>query len=553
MNSDRPSTSVTDVDPSQSWRLRHRTATGFAIVVTLFVALIARLLWISTIAAEGLTERALAQRVAHLPVRGGQTEILDRNLIPLGLTKKSLYAAVSGEQGRDQLASALADLTGYSVNKVKEHLDGPYQGIWQWPNPLSEAQWAALRGQKVTGLMPVLRDQVDHMLATHLVGGPEAGLIGHPANAVSSVPSLQTLAVPHDPDGQPLSGLIRLTTISADALPRDLVTSIDGQIQSMVEQVMCRTMERGAVVVMDPTTGEVLAMASSPGYHPDSIAEIITTSHASAPLINRALSFYPPGSVFKLLVAGAALEEGAIREDDHFFCPGYVDVGDVRIACTGFHGEMVLEQAIMESCNAAFVDIGLRLGYTQWRRYAELLGIGSSRHLPVIEDQGQLDFPYQPPIYDGDLANLSIGQGRLLVTPLDIAILYSTIANGGAYHDPVVVLGRRALNGTVVRQQQSKSEHRLWSYEVNLKLLRALRMTVSSGTGKAADSTLVAIAGKSGTAETGKPGINHAWFAAMAPYEDPEIVVVVFVEDGQRGGQVAGPIAKEIIERIMKE
>ncbi len=553
MENDQSSIQITEPGSSESWRLRYRSTTGFTVIAILFVALLARLLWIATVDAEWLTEKALAQRVAYVPVSSEQTEILDRNLIPLALTEKRLFAAVAGEEGHAQLANALTRLTGKSLEAVTAQMDGPYDGIWLWPEPLTEAQWVALRGDGVPGLSPVLRDHLTHMLATHLVGGAEAGLVGHSANGITSVAPVQSLAIPHDTSGQPLAGLIRLTTIAADARPRDLITTIDGQIQSAVEQVMARTMERGAVVVMEPKTGEVLAIASAPGYHPDEIAAVIEADPESAPLLNRALSFYPPGSVFKLLVAGAALEEGAINADDRFYCPGYADVGDVRIACTGAHGELSLEQAVMESCNASFIEIGLKLGYTDWRRYAELLGVGSSRRLPVIEDQEQVDFPYQPPIYDGDLANLSIGQGRLLATPLDIAVLYSAIANGGSYRDPQVVLGRRSLNGTVIRDQRVGSLHRLWSEQVNSRLLRALRLTVSSGTGRAADSSSVEIAGKSGTAETGKPGVNHAWFAAMAPYDDPEIVVVVFVEEGQRGGQVAGPIAREIIERILHD
>ncbi|MGE5652947.1 MAG: penicillin-binding transpeptidase domain-containing protein, partial [Bacillota bacterium] len=364
---------ISELDEPQAWRLRFRSTAGFTLIAMLFLALTARLFWIATVAADQLTAEALAQRTSHVPVSTEQTQILDRNLIPLGLTEKRLYAAVSGEAGLNQLAKAISALTGKSLGTVLGQMEGPYQGAWLWPDPLNEAQWAALRGEAVAGLVPVLRDHVTHMLATHLVGGPQAVLIGCPVNGIARVAPVQSLAIPHDAVGQPLSGLVHLATANADAKPRDLVTTIDGQIQSMVEQVMSRTMERGAVVVMEPKSGDILAMASAPGYHPDDLAEIISANPNSAPLLNRALSFYPPGSVFKLLVAGAALEEGSIHADDRFYCPGYAQIGDVRIACTGYHGEMGLEQAIMESCNAAFVEIGSRLGYTDWRHYAELL------------------------------------------------------------------------------------------------------------------------------------------------------------------------------------
>ena len=348
-------------------------------------------------------------------------------------------------------------------------------------------------------------------------------------------------------------------------------TTVDRRIQEAAERAMAG--HAGAVVVMDPRTGDVLAMTSSPAFPLDRLTGNLDRDEwvrlvrdPMAPLMNRALQGqYPPASIFKIIVAAAGLQEGSLTPMDRVYCNGEFHLGNWTFKDwkPGGHGHVDLHSALAQSCDIFFYQAGLKVGADAMARYAHAFGLGA----PTGIDLGGERFGLVPfsggrtrskrPWQAGDTVNMSIGQGQLLVTPLQIARMMSAVANGGVLWKPRLVQRVERADGTLAYESSSKMTDRVELSPVVWTFLRhALVDVVKDGTGALARLPGVDIAGKTGTAQTtakndaASKGQDHAWFASFAPADDPQVVVVVLVERGGHGGQVAAPIARQIYEAI---
>lgn len=350
-----------------------------------------------------------------------------------------------------------------------------------------------------------------------------------------------------------------------------VITTIDRRIQEVAERAM--TGKAGSVVVMDPRNGDVLAMTSSPAFPLDRLTGNVDRDEwvrlvkdPMTPLMNRALQGqYPPGSVFKIVVAAAGLQEGSITPMDRVHCTGEFSLGNWTFKDwkKGGHGSMDLRSAISQSCDVYFYTAGLKIGADAIARYAHAFGLGAPTGIDLGGERFGL-VPLSPsqrlrlkrPWLPGDTVNISIGQGQLLVTPLQVARMLAAVANGGILWKPRLVQRVERADGTLAYSTESKMTDRaelspvVWSF-----LRNALSAAVKEGTGVAARLPGLDIAGKTGTAQTiaksdSAKGQDHAWFASFAPADDPQVVVVVFVERGGHGGDAAAPIARQIYEAI---
>jgi penicillin-binding protein 2 len=329
------------------------------------------------------------------------------------------------------------------------------------------------------------------------------------------------------------------------------------------------------VVVLDPRNGDVLAMTSSPAFALDRFtgnldrdAWLRLVRDPMTPLMNRALqSQYAPGSVFKIVVAAAGLQEGTLAPMDHTYCNGEFHMGGWTFKDwkQGGHGHVDLRRAITQSCNVFFYQYGLKVGPEAIGRYARAFGLGAPTGIDLGGEKPGLVPMVTPARHRGrgwqagDTVNISIGQGRLLVTPMQIAGLMSAVANGGIVWKPRLVQRVERADGTLAYQSSSKMARQVdlapavWAF-----LRSALTGVVNEGTGAAAKVPGILVAGKTGTAQSiaksdASKGQDHAWFASFAPADDPQVVVVVFVERGGKGGQVAAPIARQIYQAIFLE
>lgn len=361
----------------------------------------------------------------------------------------------------------------------------------------------------------------------------------------------------------------------------DIYLTIDLDVQRAAEEALDN--RSGAVVAMDPNTGDILAIASHPNFDPNLFSRGISakdwerlTNDPTHPLYNRAVqSVYPPGSIFKIIPALAGLDTGAIKPDDKVICNGFIKYGRHTFRCWNRkgHGTVSFHKAIVESCDVYFYIMGERIGFERIALYAQKMGMGSPTGIKLPDEKAGLvptpEWKQQKigePWYAGDTYINTIGQGFVLVSPIQAARMISAVANGGIFYRPRLILKtRNRETGEIVKYAPEKSDLRAVIDRVALDQVRkALYGVVNEpgGTGRAAMLGMVHVAGKTGTAqvvaqkEPGKklaPHLeDHAWFVAYAPVEDPQIAVAVIVENSGQGGRVAAPVAKKVLEAYFK-
>jgi len=352
--------------------------------------------------------------------------------------------------------------------------------------------------------------------------------------------------------------------------------TIDRRIQEAAEAAMAG--KKGSVVAMNPTTGEILAMVSRPSFDPNLFAQRISgedwqriATDASHPLQNRAFQAqYPPGSIFKLIVAIAGLESGALTPETRFSDPGYFMLGNHKFDDwkKGGHGSLDLRGAIVNSCNVYFYQAGLRTGIDEIVRVSRDFGLGEPPGLGLGDEaKGSLPNPNaksrgQGPWTAGNTVVSSIGQGLVVTSPMQLLAMVSAIANGGTIYRPWVVKKIVALSGEVLEEYEPEAIRRVDVKPETLAFVRqAMLGVVDEGTGARSKIPGVPIGGKTGTAQVVKKGEekrnpdvkDHAWFASFAPVNNPKIAVVVLVENGGFGGLVAAPVAKAVYEAAFRE
>lgn len=333
---------------------------------------------------------------------------------------------------------------------------------------------------------------------------------------------------------------------------------------TIVERAQALARERleglsGAVVALDPKTGAVLVLASSPAYDPAAITktheswELFSTDPQSPGLDRAVQGLYPPGSVFKPLTAAAALESGAVSVDTEYTCGGVLKVGDRDLRCwkAEGHGTLNLAGAVAQSCNVYFAQLGEALGTEALSNYAAETGLFARPPLELPANAVAAARLRTQATDDLAAASYALGQGDLLVTPFAVAQLAAAIANGGELMRPHLVKAVLAPDGRVRYAIQPAVERRALR-ETTVRLLAGMMQSaVESGTGQAAQIEGLQVAGKTGSAQT-PLGDAHAWFIGFAPVQDPRVAVAVIVEHGGSGGAAAAPIARDIMEALLR-
>ncbi|MDD2679542.1 MAG: penicillin-binding protein 2 [Candidatus Omnitrophica bacterium] len=340
---------------------------------------------------------------------------------------------------------------------------------------------------------------------------------------------------------------------------KDIQLTLNIKIQKIAEDYLSG--RKGCVIIMDPYTGEIFAMASSPAFKPEAFAEKNNSAissllnNSNSPLMNRAVSAAcAPASVFKLVVASAALENKKINLNTSFVCQGSTLIGRREFKCWNTHGAQNLQEAITHSCDVFFYKTGLLVGPQGIHDYALKLGFArtSGFELPY-EVPGFIPSPLWRKInkfknwFDGDTANMSIGQGEVLVTPLQVTRMLAVFANGGYLVTPYIV---KAIDGRDLSAYQRKSE-RVHLRKGTIDAIKEdLKSVVSSpsGTANVLASLPVSVAGKTGTAQA-PPRQAHAWFTGFFPSKNPKFVICVFLEHGGPG-YVSCVVAKQIIQEM---
>lgn len=566
------------------------------IIIGFFFILTIRLWQLQILQGSEYRKLSEENRLRIVKVAAPRGIIYDRNGIPL--VKNTPYFSVSlNPQTFERvdlpaLAALLKMDKDFLAEKIKEHQKRSLYEPLKLKEGLSVREIALIEARRSD--FPGLSIDVD-VTRGYLFGSVGAHLIGYlgkPNEFQAQSPDFKD--VPSDAfigqwgierlyDRQ-LRGIPGGKIIEVDALGRelrllqgksptrgdDIWLAMDINIQKEAEESFGD--KTGAMVAIKPDTGELLAFVSKPSFDPNLFARGIKykqweelNQNRKLPLLNRALqSQYPPGSTFKIVTAIAALEEGSIDENTKVTCNGGIAYGRWHFGCwrkTG-HGTVSLHRALVESCDVFFYEAGKKLGIDKIAAYARELGLGKETGIELVKERRGLipdtrwkEEKRNQPWYLGETFNASIGQGYVAVTPLQMAQLTSTVANGGyIYRSSLLRMTNKPEPAGKVKIKQE-------TLDMVKKGLCGV-VNENGGTGWLAKSSLVTICGKTGTAQVvglrkdskylSEMHRDHAWFVAFAPYEMPEIALSVMVEHGGHGGAAAAPIAKKAIEAYMK-
>ncbi|MDP9254617.1 MAG: penicillin-binding transpeptidase domain-containing protein, partial [Verrucomicrobiota bacterium] len=359
----------------------------------------------------------------------------------------------------------------------------------------------------------------------------------------------------------------------------NVITTLDLRLQELAEKALEAKAKRGAIVIIDPNTGDILAMASWPTFNPNSFIPSISTEKfkelqddPDIPLLPRAYrSAYPPGSTFKVAVGLAALESGTVRPDDLYDCVPAIEIGNVT-----FHnwkkaerGQLNFVQALTESCDTWFYQVGIKTGAKPIIDWALKLGFGAKCGIPLrgevdgrVPNDQYMKATHGRKLLNGDIANLSIGQGDVLVTPLQMAQAMATIANGGTLYQTRLVRQVQTIDNQIVTAYQVREKKTLNASPAAMAQLHTgmvAAVNAPAGTAHQVSLEKVEVAGKTGTAQWGPKDKERtaAWFGGFVPAEHPLYAFAALYEadvgSTVHGGSAAAPMIGQILRDIYKE
>jgi len=377
-----------------------------------------------------------------------------------------------------------------------------------------------------------------------------------------------------DKDGRKTSEKLVAPPVAGD----NVITTLDLRLQELAEKALQAKAKRGAIVVVDPNTGDILALASWPTYDPNIFVPSISTEKFKAlqddpniPLLPRAFrSSYPPGSTFKIAVGIAALESGSVRPDDTYECVPSIEIGNLTFHNwkKGDRGALNFIQALTESCDTWFYQVGIKTGAAPIIDWALKLGFGAKCGIPLrgevegrVPNDEYMKATHGRRLLNGDIANLSIGQGDTQVTPLQMAQAMAIVANGGTFFQARLVQQVQTLDNQIVTAYQVRAKRTLDLSPATLDELRTGMINAvngAGGTGHGASLDNVEVAGKTGTAQWGPKNKERtaAWFAGFLPSDQPQYAFAALYEGdvGSKvhGGSTAAPMIADIFKDMYK-
>ena len=535
-----------------------------------------------------LAARAVAMRSQQIELKEYHRGVIwDRNLLPLTGTqtafalycfpqeafqpekspgKKGAISDVAINDLAQQVAAMVPEMTSTKVTKDIKNTLRTGEAFVRLASDLTASQVALLQSRDLPGVVvaPVQKRYIADGFLAHIIGtvekGPRAqGLSGIEKvydDVLSTNPaSLEMISV-QDARGEMINGLMYKIRQEQDQARGSVVLTIDKRVQTALEKIMDERVQKGAVVVMDIETRQILAMASRPTFDPYQVSRVIDIGQES-PLMNRALTSFYPGSLFKPLLAAAALEEGVVDFTTPFHCSGSYRFNEqVEISCwkEEGHGDITFEDALAHSCNPTFIEVAQLVGRKTLLEYAHKLHLTDENLLGYGPYKAGSGININPG--PAGLGNAALGQQGVQLTPLQLTSLLATIADDGSWIAPALVLYYTDDHG----QQHypvPQPQEQVLSTDTARKLQHMLSLTIEKGTGRSAALAEVSLAGKTGTSQTGqineqREEILNTWFAGYLPAEHPRWAVVVMVEEGVSGAESAAPVFKELAKSLLQ-
>ena len=567
------------------------------VIVLLFTALISRLWYLQVVNGDDYRISAIANQARRIRSHAPRGAIVDRNGVVLATNRSrfAVYATPEIAKDPDELGR-LASMLGTTGDDIKETIhetqQNPYDslrialdvpigtitrieenrpflpGVSTEPEPV---RWYPLGdlGAHLLGTMGRIdQNEYRDRKAAGYLSDDFLGKTG-----VEKAYEVYLHGTPGTTDVQIDAKGRRVRTVGADASSpgRTVVLTMDSGVQAAAERVFKEHSFTGAAVAINPQTGAVLSMVSAPEFSPGSFATGIRSadwkplnSDPRHPLIDRAIdAMYPPGSTFKPVVAAAGLETGSITTHSTAYCPGSYHLGKARFGCWQVHGAVNFYSAMAESCDVFFYMAGQAIGPERIATFAKAFGLAEKTGIDLPgEDIGTIPSPSWKDKkyaklgpewskwYGGDTLHMSIGQGYVLATPLQMARMCAAVGNGGAVLKPYVV--DRVVDpqsGAVVFRQKTTVVRQVPVSAANMEAVRqAMLMTTNSGTGKVVKLRQVAVGSKTGSAQVHGQALTHGWFICFAPFDHPTIAIAAVVEHGGHGGSTAGKVARAMLD-----
>ena len=528
---------------------------GKRIVAIFSTVLILLTICAGRVLALSLWDDTLAQTAANqqqytLSIPTGRGNFYDRSGKALtGNGKKRYLAAVAPDQ---QAAAALQKVL--PVSRMAEVAD-----LLESGKPFLVSLDAPVQADSVVCVPQTMRYS-SAAPAAHLIGYLDGG--GHGVSGLEkaydellgSGSGGTTVTYTVDALGHFLAGEKPVVVTQEMQAPEGIALTLDADLQKTVEQAADRYLQKGAVVVLEAGSGQILASTSVPAFDPSDVAA--SMKDTDGPFVNRALQPYTVGSVFKLAAASAALESGQ-NPDAPYTCTGAQEVEGRLFHCYGgeAHGVVTMRQAIAQSCNSYFVHLMQSVQPASFLHMAQLLGFGEKDTLAPGFAAAAGELPTLRSLASKQaLANFSFGQGVLTATPLQVAAMVNAVASGGMYTTPSIVVGERDVQTGKVDAAAKPESHAAISQKTASLLTSYMRDCVETGTGKDGKPAHVTAAAKTATAQTGRiqngQEENICWYAGFFPAEQPRYVVAVMSEGGASGGKVCGPVFRQIADTL---
>ena len=559
---------------------RNKTVTVMFLCLAIFMLLIGRLVYLMVFQSEYYTQKAKELHERERSIKAARGRIIDANGEILADNKTVCTISVIHNQIEDaeQVIEVLSKELGLSEEYVRKRVE-KYSSIEKIKSNVDKAVGDSIRSYELAGVK-VDEDYKRYYpygsLASKVLGftgGDNQGIIGleviyeeylqGEAGTILTVTDAKGVEVPE-------AGEERIEPVNG----QDLYVSLDMNIQSYATQLAMQTMETKqadsvSIIVMNPQNGELMAMVNVPEFDlnnpytlPQEAGEADISEEKKQELLNAMWrngcinDTYEPGSTFKIVTASAALEAGVVTVNDTFNCPGYVMVGDRRIRChkVAGHGAENFVQATMNSCNPAFVTIGLRLGVDDYYKYFKQFGLLDKTGIDLPGEAGTIMHKKEN-IGQVELATISFGQS-FQITPIQLAVTAASIVNGGRRVTPHFGVRTANTDGSGSQSFTYRVKDNVVSAETSTTMRYILEQVVENGGGKNAYIEGYRIGGKTATSQTLPRGSGKyiASFMGFAPADNPSVLAVCIINNPQGtyyGGQIAAPVVKQLFENIL--
>jgi len=533
-------------------------------LILIYALLLSRLLFIQVYMGKEYTRKAVQQRMVYIPISTNRGIIYDRNLIPITdrEVKKVVVAYPAFVYDKKAAIETISKACGISREIVEKKMDSSQDTVEFICEIKQNEHLSLIDSGRLKGVISVEKRlrYTEDSIAKHVVGyigkTDKLGNMGieKSMNSYLEGRGSDSIAAVVDSSKNIIRGLgFRKVEAPKDGVNYSMKLTLDYHIQSIIEKALEDNDIQGSIVVLDVKNGDILGMVSKPDFDQSNVEKYMKSSGNE--LINQSVWQFDLGSIFKTVVAAAAIEEKMVNSDEKYKCEGYIDVGSKRIKCSTYKShenrEIDMKEAFALSCNTAYIKIGTRIGAENILEMAEKLGFGQKLCFTIPEEKAG----YLPTAQEDGIGNISIGQGKIQVTPLQVTSMMATIANNGIRNDPQLVEALITDKGLTVKKLE-RSRPQIVLNPTTSKLLKDMLHEVTlTGTGKQAN--MEEYGGSSGKTSSAQTGIDdgevvQGWFTGFVPYAKPKYAITVFIYNGQSGGGAAAPIFKEVATEILE-